>query len=104
MWSTAWIHVSRAGSLSSSINPLKPSGNYTYHLLQQPETLHFVFLCFVCFPPQTAIIFLSSINQLIFVMVTGCVFFAVRTEFLNIVYISLGFRGLNELTPISVKE
>jgi hypothetical protein len=34
---------------------------------------------------QTAIIFLNSINQLIFVMVKCCVFFAVRTEFLNIV-------------------
>jgi hypothetical protein len=30
-------------------------------------------------------IFLNNINQLIFVMVKCCVFFAVRTEFLNII-------------------
>jgi hypothetical protein len=27
-------------------------------------------------------------------MVMGCVFFEVRTEFLNIIYTSLGFNGL----------
>jgi hypothetical protein len=27
-----------------NINPLKPSGNYMYHLLQQSVTLHFVFM------------------------------------------------------------
>jgi hypothetical protein len=32
-----------------------------------------------------AIISLNSVNQLIFVMVKCCVFFAVRTEFLNII-------------------
>jgi hypothetical protein len=26
------------------INALKPSGNYTYHLLQQSVSLHFVFI------------------------------------------------------------
>jgi hypothetical protein len=31
------------------------------------------------------IISLNSVNQLIFVMVKSCVFFAVRTEFLNII-------------------
>jgi hypothetical protein len=29
--------------------------------------------------------FLNSVNQLIFVMVKWCIFFAVRTEFLNII-------------------
>jgi hypothetical protein len=28
-------------------------------------------------------------------MVKSCVFFAVRTEFLNIIYIGFGFKGLN---------
>jgi hypothetical protein len=41
-------------------NPLEPSGKYTYHLLQQSVTLHFVFTCFVCFSLQTAIISLNS--------------------------------------------
>jgi hypothetical protein len=34
---------------------------------------------------KTTIISLNSVNQLIFVMVKSCVFFAVRTEFLNII-------------------
>jgi hypothetical protein len=29
------------------LNPLKPNGNYTYQLLQQSETLHFVFMGFI---------------------------------------------------------
>jgi hypothetical protein len=44
---------------------------------------------------QTMIIFLNSINQLIFVMMTGCVFFAVRTEYyLNIIWTNFGSKGL----------
>jgi hypothetical protein len=31
------------------LNPLKLSGNYMYHLLQQSVTLRFVFVCFVWF-------------------------------------------------------
>jgi hypothetical protein len=38
---------------------------------------------------------LNSVNQLIFVMVKCCVLFVVRTEFLNNIQTSLGFRGLN---------
>jgi hypothetical protein len=30
-------------------NPLKPSGNYVYHLFYQTVTLHFVFMGFVWF-------------------------------------------------------
>jgi hypothetical protein len=45
--------------------------------------LHFVFIGFVRFSLQTAIISLNSINQLIFVMVKCGVLFEVRTEFLN---------------------
>jgi hypothetical protein len=54
-----------------------------YHLLQQTVTLHFVFMGLVCFSVQAEIISLNSVNKLIFVMVKCCVFFAVRTEFLN---------------------
>jgi hypothetical protein len=33
----------------TSFNPLKPGGEYTYHLLHQSVTLHFVFIGFVWF-------------------------------------------------------
>jgi hypothetical protein len=41
-------------------------------------------MCFVRFSGQTPIFFfLNSIDQLVSVMETICVFFALRTEFLN---------------------
>jgi hypothetical protein len=43
---------------------------------------------------QTAIISANSKNQFIFVMVKGGVFFAVRTELLNIIETSFGFKEL----------
>jgi hypothetical protein len=46
------------------------------------------------------IISLNSINQLIFAVVKYCVFFAVQTEFLNIIQASFGFKGLNHSTTI----
>jgi hypothetical protein len=49
---------------------------------------------FVWFLEQTAIIFLKSVNKLIFEMVKCCVFFAARTEFLYIIYMNLGFKAL----------
>jgi hypothetical protein len=54
-----------------------------YQSLQQSVMLHFVFIGFVWLSLQTAIIFLNSVNQLIFVMVKCGVLFEVRTEFLN---------------------
>jgi hypothetical protein len=51
---------------------------------------------FVWFSLQTVIISLNSINQLIFVMVMCGVLFKVRTKFLNIIYTSFGFKGLNK--------
>jgi hypothetical protein len=30
----------------NNLNPLRPIGNYIYHLLSQSVTLHFVFMCF----------------------------------------------------------
>jgi hypothetical protein len=41
--------------------------------------------------------FLNTVNQLIFVMVKCGVLFEARTEFLNIIYTSFGFRGLISL-------
>jgi hypothetical protein len=67
------------------LNPLRPSGNYMNHMLWQSVMLHFVFIGFVSFSVQTAIISLNSVNQLIFVMVKCGVLFEVRTEFLNII-------------------
>jgi hypothetical protein len=64
-------------------NPLKPSGNDIYHRLLQSITLHFEFTNLVRFSLLTAIIFLNSVNQLIFVMVKCGVLFEVRTDFLN---------------------
>jgi hypothetical protein len=46
-----------------------------------------VFMGFVLFWGQTSIIFLNVINQLIFVMLAGCVFFAVRTKIKKNIYI-----------------
>jgi hypothetical protein len=51
-------------------------------------------MCLIWFSEQTAIISPNSVNQLVFVMVKGSVFFAVRTGLLNIIWASCGFRGL----------
>jgi hypothetical protein len=40
-------------------------------------------------------------GQLIFVMVKCCVFFAVRTEFLNIIYTSFGFKGVKSIAVLT---
>jgi hypothetical protein len=44
---------------------------------------------------QISIISENSVNQLIVVIVKCCVFFEVRTKFLNIIYTSFGFKGLH---------
>jgi hypothetical protein len=46
---------------------------------------HSVFMCFVWISEQTAIISLYSINWLVFVTETGCVYCAVRTESLYVI-------------------
>jgi hypothetical protein len=43
-----------------------------------------------------AIISLNSVNQLLLVMVKCGVLFEVRTEFLNIIFISFGLKGSTE--------
>jgi hypothetical protein len=68
--------------------------------LQQSITVYFVSVCFVCFSLHTAIIPLKAVNQLILVTVKCCVFFAVRTKFLYIIYTSLGSRRLQMLLQI----
>ena len=48
---------------------------------------HTVFTCFVWISEQTAIISLYSINRLVFVTETECVYCAVRTESSNIMHV-----------------
>jgi hypothetical protein len=43
---------------------------------------------------KTVIISLNSVNQFILVMVKYCVFFAIRTEFLNIIQTSFDFNKI----------
>jgi hypothetical protein len=43
---------------------------------------------------QTANIFLKSVNKFMFVIMTGCVLFDVRTGFLNTALTIFGFNGL----------
>jgi len=50
-------------------------------------------MCFVWISEQTAIISLHSINCLVFVTETGCVYCAVRTEYLYIIQILLKSSG-----------
>jgi len=73
-----------AVNFQRSMNPLKPIGHYMYRQfnIQQfyvlPHTA--VFTCFVWILEQTAIISLYSINWLVCVTETECVYCAVRTE------------------------
>ena len=49
------------------------------------------FVCAVQFREQTATIVLHSINLLTFIAQTMCVYFAVRTENLNVIQVHLNF-------------
>jgi hypothetical protein len=49
---------------------------------------------------KLAIISLNNINHTIFVTVTGCVLFEVRTQCLECIKMSSGFKGLIEIRPI----
>jgi hypothetical protein len=39
---------SRGTTHNSNLNLLKPSGNYMYHLLKQPVSLHFAYRMYLC--------------------------------------------------------
>jgi hypothetical protein len=54
------------------------------------ECPHSVFVCFVWISEQTAIISLYSINWLVFVTETECVYCAVRAEWFNVIQLQLG--------------
>jgi len=49
---------------------------------------HSVFMCFVWISEQTVIISLYSINSLVFITETECVYCAVRTGCLNVIQIN----------------
>ena len=65
---------------------LKPTGNYVYHQfsIQQFYVLptQTAFMCFVWISEQTAIVSLYSINWLVCITETECVYCAVRTEYI----------------------
>jgi hypothetical protein len=57
---------------------------------------HSVFICFVWISEQTAIISLYSINWLVFITETECVYCAVRTECLHIIQVPLKSSGYHQ--------
>ena len=73
---------------TNTVNPLKPSGHYMYRQFNIHNSKfcpHSVFICFVLISEQTAIISLYSINWLVFITETECVYCAVRTGYLNVI-------------------
>jgi hypothetical protein len=66
--------------------------NICTNLFSNQVTLHFVFVSCVWFWVQKRIIFLNCFLKLTSVIVEGCVLFAVRIEFLNIIWTSFGFK------------
>ena len=67
---------------------------YRQFSIQQFYVLpHSVFMCFVWIWEQTAIISLYSVNWLVFITETECVYCAVRTGFLNIIHINLSSKN-----------
>ena len=66
------------------INPLQPSGHYMYNQFNIHYTTfcpQSVFMCFVWIWEQTAITSLYSIDWLVFITETECVYCAVRSTF-----------------------
>jgi len=60
-----------------------------YKILRSAHTA--VFMCFVRISEQTTIISLYSINWLVFITETECVYCAVRTGYLNVIQANLTF-------------
>jgi hypothetical protein len=86
-------------SVEALLNPLKPSGHYMYRTVVTICTAsltinnstfcpHSVFTCFVCIWEQTAIFSLYSINWLVCINETGCVYCAVRAVCLNMTQVN----------------
>jgi len=65
------------------LNLLKPSGFFTYHLVEHLKTLHgahAAFMCFVWISEQTATFGVYIIDWLVFINVVESVYSAVRTD------------------------
>ena len=77
----------------------------TEHLTFSNSTFcpHSVFMCFVWIWEQTAIISLYSINWLVCVTETECVYCAVRTQSWNILHFNLSLKELNVLWSYNSK-
>ena len=60
-----------------------------------------VFMCFVWISEQTAIISLYSINWLVFITETECVYCAVRTGSLNVIQVNISVRSVHDLFKTS---
>jgi hypothetical protein len=84
-----------------------PSGHYMYRTVVTICTTsltfnnstfypHTVFKCFVWISEQTAIISLNSINWLVFISETDCVYCAVRAGYLYIILISSDLKRLKK--------
>jgi hypothetical protein len=69
----ALLHLSFNAQLLFYLPPCLTFTNYTF-------CPHCVFMCFVWISEQTAVISLCSINWLLFITGTECVYCAVRTE------------------------
>jgi hypothetical protein len=82
----------------TSVNPSNSNGHFTYRqvITVNNSTFcpHSVFMCFVWISEQTAIISLYSINWLVCITETVCVYCAVRTESLNVFEVSLSVESL----------
>jgi hypothetical protein len=61
---------------------------------------HTVFMCFVWIWEQTAIISLYSINWLVFITETKCVYCAVRTEYVNTIQVKLHLWRVTQIPVI----
>jgi hypothetical protein len=59
-----------------------------------PRSAHSVFMCFVWISEQTAIISLYSINWLVFITETACVYCAVRTGSLNVTQVNVRLKRM----------
>ena len=76
------LHIVGRLTLCSPLVTICTSNIHKIYVL--PNT---IFICFVWISGQTAIISLYNINWPVFVTETGCVYCAVRTEYLNVIQV-----------------
>ena len=86
-WTFDCIMTQTAAVKLRGLNPLKPSGHYMYRQFNMQQFYVLPTLCIYvfCVYLRTAIISLYSINWLVFITETECVYCAVRTVSLYII-------------------